>query len=452
MLEQFLEKHGQVRFIRLQWVDYSGVLHTRLLSRAKALRLYQNPSSTYRVPVNALIIPISTSPACDASPPQAWEVHPDWDSVRICGHAQAHALVMCFLNRRAGTDTHAAAAGPGEAFSMCPRHLLRETLRRFGNEHEGASLLIGFELEFVLLDEKNQVPQSIDRIEGFSMTAGLRGENLVIVEAIFDALETADVQVHHLHTETLDQLELSLEPLEPTAAVDALVYAQECIRAIAIRHNRRATFAPRPVLARHPANGLHTHVSAVFPSLTKGAEAEERWFDRFIAGVMVRLRALCVFGLPSYDSYHRVRDDGAGRWVGWGTENRDLPLRKIGGAAHWELRPADATANFYLFLSVVVAAGSAGLKVDVLNTTWRDCQVLNPSELSRDELATRYGITENLPFSLAEALSIARQDPDLAQWVGRDFLNKYFEIKEKEVIVFGDMTDEERRCKFVAYF
>lgn len=449
MLEKFLQDHGQVRFVRLQWVDYSGILHTRLLSRAKALRLYRNPSSTYRVPVNALITPVSTSPACDASPAQVWEVHPDWESVRLCGYAQAHAFVMCFLNRRAGADTD--AAGLGEAFAMCPRHLLHKTLRKFGEEHDGATLLIGFELEFVLLDEKNQVPQSIDRIEGFSMNAGLRGDNLVIVEAIFDALEAADVEVHHLHTETSDQLELALEPLEPTAAVDALMYTQECIRSIAIRHNRRATLAPRPFLARHPANGLHTHISAVFPSLTTATETEER-FDHFVAGIMGRLRSLCIFGLSNYDSYHRVRDDGTGRLVGWGTENRDLPLRKI-SAGHWELRPADVTANFYLLLSVVVAAGSAGVcNKAVLSPTWRDCRALNPSELGDGELAARYGITENLPFSLAEALGIARQEPELAKWVGPDFISKYFEIKEKEVMVFGGMTDEERRCKFLVYF
>ncbi|KAB5551135.1 protein fluG [Coniochaeta sp. 2T2.1] len=389
MLDRFLEKHGQVRFIRLHWVDYSGVMHTRLLSKAKAMRLQQDPSSTYKICVNALIIPISTSPACDASAAQVWEVLPDWESVRLCG---------------------------------------------FGYEHGGASLLIGFELEFVLLDDHNQVPQSVDRIEGFSTNAGLRVDNLVIVEKIFDAVEAADIQIHHLHTETTDQLEISLEPLEPMAAVEALLYTQECIRAIAIRHGRRATLAPRPFLARHPANGLHTHISGVFPNsataAAAAASAGER-FDRFIAGITGSLRAACLFGLANYDSDHRVRDDGAGRWVGWGTENRDFPLRKI-GAAHWELRFADATANFYLFLSVVVGAGSAGLRNGDVLSPWRDCRVLNPSELGRDELASRYGITENLPFSLGEALGDARQDPNLAEWVGLDLLNKYFEIKEKE--------------------
>jgi glutamine synthetase len=51
----------------------------------------------------------------------------------------------------------------------------------------------------------------------------------------------------------------------------------------------------------------------------------------------------------------------AGTLVGCGTQNRYLPVRKIRDG-HWELRFADATANFYLFLAVVIAAGLRGIQ------------------------------------------------------------------------------------------
>lgn len=426
MLHQFFEAYSEVKYIRLQWVDYSGVLHCRLVTKAKSLRMAKD-TRPYKVPVNSMIIPLSTSPGCDASPPQVWELHPSWETLRVCGFSPTHASVMCFVTR----------TGAADAFSMCPRQLLTRAIQEFESEH-AAKLLIGFEVEFVLLDESLQVPQSLDRIEGFSMSSGIRGNNLAIIEEIFDALEVSDVQVHHMHTEAANQLEFSLEPLDPMSAIDALMYTQETIRTTAVRHGRKATMTPKPFLKRFPTNGLHMHIS-VSP-VDAG--------DRFLAGVLRKLRVLCAFGLPSYDSYHRVEDDGTGRWVGWGTENRDLPFRGI-EPAHWELRPADATANFYLFLAVVVAAGSAGLREN-LPLTWKDCRIF-PENLN-DEERTGYGITENLPASLEEAVNLAKKDPDVREWVGKEFLEKYVKVKEKEVELFGKMTDEERRQKFLAFF
>jgi len=131
--------------------------------------------------------------------------------------------------------------------------------------------------------------------------------------------------------------------------------------------------------------------------------------------MLTKLRVLCAFGLQSYDSYHRVEDDSTSRWVGWGTENRDLPFRGI-DPAHWELRIADTTANFYLFLAVAVAAGSAGLREKTL-LTWKDCRLF-PDNFTEEERRS-YDIVENLPFSFGEAMNL---DSDVREWIGEEFL------------------------------
>jgi glutamine synthetase len=64
------------------------------------------------------------------------------------------------------------------------------------------------------------------------------------------------------------------------------------------------------------------------------------------------MAALCAFGMPNFDSYVCVAHDKAGVWIGFGTENRDLPVRKITDE-HREFRFADCTANFYLFMAAV---------------------------------------------------------------------------------------------------
>lgn len=427
LLQQFFKDNARIRYVRFQWTDYSGVLHCRLVSKAKSLQMAEG-GSPFKGPVTSMITPLATAPRCDVSLPQVWEFHPAWDTVRICGYAPAHASIECFLTR----------AGAEEPFSMCPRKLLTNTVKRLQEEHD-AKVLIGFEIEFVLLDENLRVPESLDPILGSSMPAGIRSvKSLTIIEEVFDALELSNISVHHMHTEGSGQLEFSLDPLEPLEAVDALMLAQETIRTIALRHGLKATMTPKPLLQRFPTTGLHTHISIRPANLGDG----------FLAGILKKLRALCAFGLPSYDSYHRVEHDGTGIWVGWGTENRDLPLRAI-EPAHWEFRPVDTTANFYLLLAALIAAGSAGLKQN-LPLTWKDCRMF-PMFLKPENLGS-YGIQHNMPKSLKEAVDFLKAENDIAQWVGKELVENYVQVKEKEIEVLSEMGDEERRKRLLAFF
>jgi hypothetical protein len=108
--------------------------------------------------------------------------------------------------------------------------------------------LIGFEIEFVLLNEASELANPLDRIAGYSMTAGLRGSNLSMLEEILNALEASKTGVHYFHTEIADQLEIVLGPMTPVHAIDALMQAQEAIRTICVRHSLKASLTPRPVL------------------------------------------------------------------------------------------------------------------------------------------------------------------------------------------------------------
>lgn len=123
--DQFLREHSEVKFIRLQWVDYSGVFHCRLVTAAKCMRM-SNSTRAYKVPVNAMCVPLSTAPSCDVSPPQVWELCPDWNTLRICGFTPAHAFVMCFLTR----------TGAADPFAMCPRHILTNVVEALEQEFD----------------------------------------------------------------------------------------------------------------------------------------------------------------------------------------------------------------------------------------------------------------------------------------------------------------------------
>ncbi len=88
-----------------------------------------------------------------------------------------------------------------------------------------------------------------------------------------------------------------------------------------------------------------------------------------MAGILRELPALVAVTAPSCASYLRLQPQ---HWSGamrcWGTENREAALRFIAGhtaanagSANMEIKPVDGTANAYLALGAVLAAGIAGL-------------------------------------------------------------------------------------------
>lgn len=295
---------------------------------------------------------------------------------------------MCFT-------VHLGFANP---FARCPRKLLYEIKNAFEDQYE-SKLLMGFEIEFVPLDESSNLAQCLDRMIGYSMTASLRTKNLIIMEEIVAALQMSGIEVYHFHAEIVDRFEIALSPLPPMQAIDALMIAQETVRTICMRHGLRASMTPKPVFDG-PQSGCHVHLS-----LNPAPEP-----TYFLADVLRKPRSLCAFDLPYYDSYYRVAGNCAGEWVAWGTHNKDLPIRQF-SSSRWEFGFLDATANMYLFTAALLSSGMPGIKQRRILTI-RDCQVV-PSALSVEEAERQlqeYGITERIPSKFEVSLDSAKCD------------------------------------------
>jgi glutamine synthetase len=113
--EKFFTKNPGVKFVRLQWVDFSGVLRTRFITKTRCMQLAIG-TNHYSLGQNCMIVPISTAPQCFHDGPEAWELCPDWQTVKVCGFAPEHASVMCF-NSHLGSPTTL----PGVPGNCCPR-------------------------------------------------------------------------------------------------------------------------------------------------------------------------------------------------------------------------------------------------------------------------------------------------------------------------------------------
>ena len=259
------------------------------------------------------------------------------------------------------------------------------------------------------------------------------------MEEVVRALRIAGIPLYHFHAETPPQLEIALDALPPMEAIDCLMQTHETIKHLFINHGLKATMATRPLIS-NTFSANHTHIS-MLPS-----DCEEY----FLAGLLGHIGVLCAFGMASHDSYIRVRgsSDTMGTWVSWGTENRDVPIRKI-ATGHWELRNADATANFYLFMSVTLSAGIQSVREN-RKLSLKDCHY-RPTSLSPRQ-HKKMGIDTRLPSSFVEAMEMLKRSDDMRKLLGDKIVALYVNVKERDEAVIGRMPDESRRPLFLKYF
>ncbi|KAJ4298044.1 hypothetical protein N0V90_005943 [Kalmusia sp. IMI 367209] len=235
ILKSFLTANPSVEYFRFQWVDYSGIAHAKVVPKAYRVEIATNRSQLF-LPQNCLIVTISAAPECFPASPQRWGLSADWSSLRVCGFKPNHATVMCFVTQ--------IVLQSGTAFEKCPRTALKRVLEGFVSRYE---ILVGYEIELVLLDKNLNLAQSLDHITGFASMAGFRGERLLLMEEICNALQKSGIRVHDFHTEVPDQFEIVLCPVSLTEAIDSLMLAQETTHTVAITYGVKASMAPRPV-------------------------------------------------------------------------------------------------------------------------------------------------------------------------------------------------------------
>jgi glutamine synthetase len=187
-------------------------------------------------------------------------------------------------------------------------------------------------------------------------------------------LQAQGVSVDQFHPEyALAQLEVSVAATDPVAAADDAVLVRHTIRTRSIRHGWRATFAPS-VDPNGAGSGAHLHLSVHdregnAMSGGTGQAGMRPAGEAFLAGVLRELPALMAIGAGHPASFLRLQPSRwAGVWQCWGVETRESALRMITGlagteasAANAELKCCDATANPYLLVGSVIAAGLAGV-------------------------------------------------------------------------------------------
>lgn len=366
-LTVFLDENPSVQFIRLQWLDYSSTLRTRVLTKRHTRLLaeqghYHGLASSYLTMIDSAV-PLSKQDLRTAVGQSI--LIPDFKSLRICAWMNGHASVSCFFGQESSQKPGRGGVQDPVKSALCPRFALEMALKRA--RQLDLEVHVGIELEFCvfLLDTKGGAAPLLGDPHQASSIRTLEKRMLPVLDEIVGVLETADIYVQHYHAEgQQDQFELTLEPLPAMEAADTYILAREAIRNVCAKHSLVATFHPWTPMT----SGIHVNLSL---QGAIGRKVEES----FLAGILDHLCALLAIGLPLPVSYKRVGvnwyHQAVGKFVSWGTQNRQTPIRKK-GSAFWELRFADGFTQIYIFLAAVIVVGLTGVEAKTI-LLLKDC-------------------------------------------------------------------------------
>jgi glutamine synthetase len=298
----------------------------------------------------------------------------------------------------------------------------------------------GFENEFSLatLVDGQYVP--IDSGLCFSTISATAAQDYV--DELAAALEAQGIVLEQYYSELgHGQHEISTGPAPALRAADEQLLVRETIRGVATRHDLVASLAPKP-WPENAGNGAHIHFS-----LWDDAGERNRFHDAaapdrlsaearsFIAGVLAHLPGLCGLTAPSFNSYHRIVPQyWAGAFMCWGHDNREAPVRVPSvfrgleeRSTNAELKASDASANPYLALGGLIAAGLDGLE--------RELQLpepveVDPATIDEAERAAR-GI-DRLPATQKDALDALETDEVLTAALGPVLTESYLAVRRSE--------------------
>jgi glutamine synthetase len=332
----------------------------------------------------------------------------------------------------------------GAPWGCCPRTFARDALADL-EAATGLRVVASFEHEFMMAGLPASAPFSFERhrsIEPFGteLVALLTGAGLA--------------PENWLPEFGQDQFEITVEPSSGLVAADRAVLLKELVRDHARRHGRRVTFAP----LTHPdgsGNGVHVHLSLLdadgAPALYDGGAPAglSPVGRRFAAGILEHARALLAFTAPSPISYLRLTPH---RWSSGGVflaeRNREALLRicptsTVGGGEparqyNLEFRAADATANPWLTLGLLVRAGLAGINGDLPDPTiW-------PESVTEQELV---GVPP-LPQDLGEALDALVSDRVVSDWFDPALIDTHLAVKRAELAAVAELDDASRCARY----
>ncbi|THE13139.1 type I glutamate--ammonia ligase [Bacillus timonensis] len=433
-----LVKENNVRFIRLQFTDLFGTI------------------KNVEIPVSQLEKALDNKMMFDGSSIEGFVrieesdmyLYPDLDTFVIFPWTAEKGKVARFICDIFHPD--------GTPFEGDPRSNLKRILKEM-EELGFTDFNVGPEPEFFLfkLDEKGEPTLELNDHGGyFDLAPTDLGENCrrdIVLE-----LEEMGFEIEASHHEVAPgQHEIDFKYQTALKACDDIQTFKLVVKTIARKHGLLATFMPKPLFGIN-GSGMHCNLS-----LFKGRE--NAFYDpngqlemsdtarSFLAGILKHAPSFTAITNPTVNSYKRlVPGYEAPCYVAWSARNRS-PLIRIpasrGLSTRVEVRSVDPSANPYLAMAVLLAAGLDGVKNNVIAPEPVDRNIYVMSKEQREE----YGITD-LPATLAQALDLLKTNEVVTNALGSHLFEHFVEAKEIEWDMFRTQVHSWEREQYMTQY
>ncbi|MCI5754428.1 MAG: glutamine synthetase family protein [Clostridiales bacterium] len=299
----------------------------------------------------------------------------------------------------------------GTPFAKDSRAVLRRAIQAARAQH--LTVNFGPEYEFYLFetDERGRPTKIPFDTAGYMDVAPEdKGEN-IRREICLTLLEMGIHPETSHHEEGPGQNEIDFRYSDALSSADNAMNFLTVVKAVAIQNGLYADFSPKPLIGES-GNGLHLNMSV---RSSDGVDC----MPAFMAGVLAHIREITVFLNPCEESYRRLGEKKAPRYVTWSHENRSQLIRiPAAGGDHrrFELRSPDPTANPYLAYALLIHAGLDGVRRRLTLPEPNDLNLYHAPKEETDRL-------EALPGSLEEAARLALESEFVASVLPEGFLD-----------------------------
>ena len=329
----------------------------------------------------------------------------------------------------------------GLPFEGDPRQILRRNLQKA--QELGYSFFVAPEMEFFYFadSEPSHTPTLLDSGSYFDLTTSdvasdLRRRTISVLESMGIPVE------YSFHEDAPSQHEIDLRYTDAMTMADQIMTFRLVVRELALEQGHVASFMPKP-LEGLQGSGMHLHMSLfqgdenAFHNHNSGGDHDDPLSEtaqKFTAGLLRHAPEITAVTNQLVNSYKRlVVGYEAPVWVSWAKNNRSalirVPLTKPDktSSTRIEYRAPDPACNPYLALSVILAAGMAGIEGDY---ELPDETTQNLYDLSREEVE-KLGVTP-IPNSLSDALDQMEQSELVQNALGEHIFEWFLRNKRSE--------------------
>ncbi len=328
----------------------------------------------------------------------------------------------------------------GSPFEGDCRNILKSATQRALSM--GYVVKIGAESEFYLFkqDEKGEPTNIPFDNAGYMDIAPLdKGEN--VRREICLTLEEMGIKpVSSHHEGGPGQNEINFKYSDALSAADNFITFKSVVKTIAAKNGLFASFLPKPIVSKN-GSGLHINLSLYKNNENIFSNSGEhiKQAESFIAGIMDKISEITAFTNPIVNSYERLGEFEAPKYISWSHQNRSQLIRipsATGEYSRMELRSPDATCNPYISFALLINAG-----LDGIENKHSLCEETNEDLF--DEKTQKTIKLNKLPEKLETSLELMQYSNFVKKVLPQNTIDRFVKQKQDELNMVNEKLKNE---------